>query len=118
MKALLLIAHGSPRTQANDDFIKLALSVQKLTPQFCVEACFLDSAVPSIPTALKKLIDQKITEIKVLPYFLVEGKHITTDIPQILEREKENYPHLKIDLLKHFGSMETIPQLIASLIHS
>ncbi|MCA9112261.1 MAG: cobalamin biosynthesis protein CbiX, partial [Planctomycetaceae bacterium] len=48
-RALLLIAHGSRRAEANADLVTLAELVQARQPDDVVEIAYLELAEPSIP---------------------------------------------------------------------
>ncbi|MDM3871284.1 CbiX/SirB N-terminal domain-containing protein [Porticoccus sp. W117] len=113
--ALILIAHGSPRAQANEEFLSLVESVaEKVAGQYSlVKGAFLGSTTPDIATAINDAISQGATRINVLPYFLNSGVHVAKDVPSILEQQQQNNPHCTITLLPCFGLDPDIANLIA-----
>lgn len=101
---LLLIGHGSRRTEANDALRALALRLEAALPQGQkVIAAYLEIASPSIQTAIETIVESGRLQIVVLPFFLSDGRHVTEDIPRILDEARLTYPDLVIDCLPHLG---------------
>jgi sirohydrochlorin ferrochelatase len=46
----------------------------------------MEIATPSIPQGLEWLVSQQVDEIICHPYFLSPGRHVTQDIPQIVQQ--------------------------------
>ncbi|OAI56986.1 hypothetical protein AYO47_08455 [Planctomyces sp. SCGC AG-212-M04] len=78
--AILLIAHGSRRPEANRDLVDLADMLRPRVPGKLVEIAYLELAEPSIPAALKKCVDEGARQIEMLPWFLSAGSHVTEDL--------------------------------------
>jgi sirohydrochlorin ferrochelatase len=117
MNALLLVAHGSRRKQSNDEVTVLATKLKNCcSDQYAiVHACFLELAEPLIPDGIKQCVDDGAKSITVLPYFLNSGRHVTEDIPEIVNANKPEYPNIEIKTASHLGaSDQMINLLIAS----
>ena len=85
MNALVLIAHGSKRALSNEEFLKLANEIKDKDTSFTkIEGAFLELASPSIEEVSEKLISQNISKIYFYPYFLNSGKHVSVDLPEIM----------------------------------
>ncbi|MGS2723741.1 sirohydrochlorin chelatase [Porticoccus sp. GXU_MW_L64] len=112
---LILISHGSPRAQANKEFLALVEQVaDKVQGQYNqVKGAFLGSTTPDIAAAIESAIAEDSTAITVLPYFLNSGVHVAKDIPAIIEQQQQNNPHCTITLLPCFGLDPDIAELIA-----
>ncbi len=110
MKALLVIAHGSRRDQANEEFRAFVQSIGQKTSEsyHFVEPAFLEICPPSISDAAAVLIEKGVTHINVYPYFLNTGRHVATDIPAIVNRLQEAHPDCDIQLLEYFGKSKEI----------
>ena len=118
MKALVMIAHGSRREEANAEFIALVERVKAAVAvkyEF-VEHCFLEIASPSLTEAVEHVIENGATHIAVFPYFLNSGNHMLRDIPEIVDRLTNQYPHCTMTLLPYFGTFEGIAELISRQI--
>ena len=68
-----------------------------------IHSAFLELADPLIPFGLQKCIDEGAESINVLPYFLNSGRHVTEDIPTIVNSFKEN-TSVEINITPHIGS--------------
>ena len=114
MKVLILIAHGSRISAANQEIIDLAQLLQcranKTYSQ--VVPAFLELADPSIPDAIQQVIDSGANEVVLLPYFLASGKHVETDIPSEVEKKQLEHPHIDIKLLDYFGRAQGIDDIL------
>lgn len=119
-KAVILIAHGSKRTESNEEFIKLAKKVkhENETVFHEVEYAFLELALPSIEDAIEKLHEEGMDEVYLYPYFLNSGKHVAVDIPNIVNEMQLHIKDMKIELLKHFGDSSSITQIISNDLKS
>lgn len=114
MKALVMIAHGSRRDEANAEFIALVENVRTAagSKYDFVEPCFLEIASPSLAEAVEPMIAQGARTISIFPYFLNSGNHVLRDIPNIVDRLTNQYPDCTITLLPYFGTLEGIAELI------
>ena len=120
MKALILIAHGSRLEAANKEILHLTETLRsKAARDFDqVAAAFLELATPSIPDAIQQCIDSGAEQIVLLPYFLASGKHVATDIPSEVDKKREQYPDIEIQLLDYFGKSSQIADMLLSHLGS
>jgi sirohydrochlorin cobaltochelatase len=118
MKALIMIAHGSRREDANAEFISLVKRVRIAATSKCdfVEHCFLEIASPSLAEAMEYVIAKGARTISIFPYFLNSGNHVLRDIPETVDRLTNQYPHCTMTLLPYFGTFEGITELISRQI--
>ncbi len=116
MKGLLFIAHGSRRTESNQEFEAMVSNLRtRLDSSYTkIEASFLELAKPGIDEALHAMIHKGITEIQIYPFFLNSGRHVHHDIPEKIRETKELHPEVNIELLPHFGSSEHILSVITN----
>lgn len=84
-KGVLVVAHGSRNSEANDAVIALAERLKDRLETGLVAAGFLELAKPSIPEGIGTLAAKGMEELIVYPFFLARGVHIKKDIPQIVE---------------------------------
>ena len=101
MKALVMIAHGSRRDEANAEFIALVESVKTVagSKYDFVEPCFLEIAAPSLTEAVQHVITKKAKTISIFPYFLNTGNHVRKDIPETVDRLTDIAGRLNIPLI-------------------
>lgn len=117
MHALLLVSHGSRREQSNTEVNELAGKISLLLTDTydVVQSAFLEIATPSIPEGIEKCIDQGAGSITVLPYFLAAGRHVSEDIPSIVDDARKKYPEVNILISRHIGAFEGMPLLLSGV---
>lgn len=112
MKALLIMAHGSPRPEANDDIRKLADVIRERRVYPIVTIGYLDCNEPDIAGAVDECVAAGATDIAAVPYFLHSGKHMLRDLPAILVERSKRYPDVRIVMGDYVGQE---PQMAAVL---
>lgn len=93
--AILLIAHGSRRAEANRDLVELARMVASRRPDEILEIAYLEIAPPDIPTAARRCVERGATEVRLLPYFLSAGAHVQEDLEGFRTQFASEYPGVR-----------------------
>lgn len=103
--ALIIIAHGSRLSAANDEFFQLVEAVGTSTGayQWTLPA-FLEAAQPTLLQACDKAIALGASRIDVYPLFFNQGRHVGKDIPALVAEAMDQHPERDIRLLDYFGS--------------
>lgn len=78
--ALLLIAHGSRRPEANADLVQLADLVRARRSFRTVEIAYLELTEPTIPDGLTRCVESGARRVVMSPYFLSAGTHVIDDL--------------------------------------
>ncbi len=112
MKSLLLMAHGSPRAEANEDVLKVADVVRARGAFDHVLVCYLDCNEPDIATGVDLCVIAGANEIVAVPYFLHSGKHFLRDIPNILETAARKHPRVRITMGDYVGHMPEMADVL------
>lgn len=101
--AVLLIAHGSRRPEANDDLRQLSeiLRGKKLYP--VIETAYLELSSPDIPTGGARCVAEGATRVKMLPYFLSAGAHVVEDLESYRRELTERFPQVEFELCPPLG---------------
>ena len=103
LRAILLIAHGSRRAEANADLEELAQRVRERCPEQIVEIAYLELAAPSIPEGLAACRARGAAEIRMLPYFLSAGAHVTSDLARYRDQFRSIHPDTECVLCPPLG---------------
>ena len=112
-KNLLIVAHGSRRSESNEEVRALSKKINALECGFDEVSCaFLELATPLIPAGIEKQIECGANEIVILPYFLSAGRHVTKDIPSDVEQVKAKHPNINIKIAPHFGAATGISRVL------
>jgi sirohydrochlorin ferrochelatase len=101
--AVLLIAHGSRRQDANDDLVRLAGILRNRGTYAIVETAYLELAVPDIPAGGAACVGQGATRVKLLPYFLSAGTHVVDDLTTHRDELSRRFPCVEFELCPPLG---------------
>jgi precorrin isomerase len=115
-EAILLMGHGSRVPGAGKDMEEVAERLREKFGYARIEICFMSGLKPHFPEALENCVSQGATEVLVLPYFLHVGVHLLQDIPEMMRKEAEKFPHLKLVLGKSLGFNEGLVDLVSRRI--
>ncbi len=118
MQSLLIISHGSRRETSNNEILQLTQTLRKELSQSypIIASAFLEFSEQSIPEAIGQCIEKGATRIKVLPYFLAAGVHVTKDIPDEISTARLQYRSVEVEILPHIGSSNSICGLIGNML--
>jgi len=118
LRALLIIAHGSRREDANNEIRELAKKLKDSVTNFdFVDYGFLEIAQPSIEQQLLILCsNQSISDIYIFPYFLTAGNHITKDIPEIINSVRKQFSVKNIIITDYLGKDEQLKNFILNML--
>jgi sirohydrochlorin ferrochelatase len=113
MKAILLIDHGSRRSEANEMMDCMANLVQAVAgPGVVVRYAHMELCEPSIAAGVRSCVDAGATELIVFPYMLSPGKHSTGDIPRLVSAAARDFPDLDVRVTNAFGVHEKLAEVI------
>lgn len=112
MNALLLMAHGSPRPEANDDVRRVAAVLRERGAYGVVVIGYLDCNQPDLPAAIDECVAAGAGSIVAVPYLLHSGKHFLFDMPALLEDGMRRHAGLAITMGDYIGRE---PQLASVL---
>lgn len=114
--AVLLIAHGSRHQPANDDLHAMAARFSARGEYPIVEACFLELAVPDIPTGGNQCVARGATRVLLVPYFLSSGVHLLRDLTRAREELSRCHPGIEFRLGPPLGPHPLLDALVAARI--
>jgi sirohydrochlorin ferrochelatase len=114
--AVLLIAHGSRESSANDDLIDLASRLAASGEPPIVEACFLELADPDIPTGGNRCVARGATCVLMIPYFLSSGVHLRRDLTAARDELMRRYPDVDFRLGSPLGPHPLLDSLVMARI--
>ncbi|WP_437204100.1 sirohydrochlorin chelatase [Planctomicrobium sp. SH664] len=101
--AILLIAHGSRRAAANADLVAVAQALAPRVEAPIVEIAYLELAEPSIPQGLQRCLSRGATEIRMLPYFLSAGSHVSDDLRTFRAEFIQAQPEIAVTICPPLG---------------
>jgi sirohydrochlorin ferrochelatase len=116
-KSLIIVAHGSRKASSNEDIKALVEKVKSLQGKryAIVLTAFLEFTTPSLEERILFSIDNRVSEIVILPYFLSSGNHVTRDVPEVIQKIQSTHPQVKITLKEHIGSSSAMVKLLSDM---
>lgn len=110
--AVLLIAHGSRRAEANQDLVQLADLVSERGRYQIVEVSYLELAEPSIPQGGQKCVNRGARRVLMMPYFLSAGVHVVNDLQEIRSALANQFPLVDFVLCPHLGLHPLMAEIV------
>jgi sirohydrochlorin ferrochelatase len=101
--ALLLIAHGSRRSEANADLDYIAEGIRQRGRYPIVQVSYLELAEPGIEAGALLCVEKGATEVILLPYFLSPGMHVVEDLTFTRNQLSERFPAVRFVLAGPLG---------------
>jgi sirohydrochlorin ferrochelatase len=109
MKAIIYIAHGSRRQEANEKFIAFIRGIMKRSGATVHAYGFIEHAEPTIRQAIEACTEQGAKEITIVPVLLLPGIHANEDIPAACKE----YPHIAF----HYGKPIGVDEIMVNLLY-
>lgn len=101
--AILVIAHGSRRAEANDDLLKLAELLRSRTSYPIVQPAFLELAEPDIPAGGRQCAERGAKHVLMLPWFLSAGRHVVDDLERYRRQLEAELPGVRFTVCPPLG---------------
>ncbi len=101
--ALLVMVHGSPRPESNNDMFRVLQTVRTRGVYPIVEVGFMECNQPTIPDAIETCVSQGAARVIAVPYFLHTGNHVADDLPTLLEAAQEKHPNVEFLMGDYIG---------------
>ena len=101
---VVLVDHGSRRAAANEALEEFATLFRKTTTHEVVEVAHMELAEPTIAQAIERCSGRGCTHVVVLPYFLSRGRHVSEDIPQLVQQATDDIPDLSVEIADPIGA--------------
>lgn len=114
--ALLLIAHGSRRAEANADLEHLARQLRP-DPMFVhVQPSYLELCEPTIHAGGVHCVTAGANLVVLVPYFLSAGVHVVQDLTEARDHLAKAYPHVEFRLAEPLGRHPLLANIVAERV--
>lgn len=114
--AILLMAHGSRISEANDAAREVAKMVQQMTGYEIVEVSFREMHEPNIQLGIDACVAKGAQRILLIPYFLFMGAHVQHDLPEEIAAAQLRYPGLEMAMAPHLGAHRKLAEIVVERI--
>jgi sirohydrochlorin ferrochelatase len=112
--ALLLIAHGSRRAEANADLEHVAVALRARGEFAVVEAAYLELAEPDIAGGAARCVAAGAELVVLLPYFLSAGVHVQRDLSAACAELAHAYPRVAFRLAEALGRHPLLVEIVSA----
>lgn len=117
-EGVLLLSHGSRRSEANDEILAIGSRVQERDPQGVYRVAFMSFGNPDIGESIDNLVSSGTDRIIVMPLFLVTGNHISLDIPEELEKHQQRLPGVEFVMAQHLAGHPGLIDIVMERIQA
>jgi sirohydrochlorin ferrochelatase len=111
-RALVLLDHGSRRSQADRYLQALASELRTRREDLAVHVAHLEIAAPGLADVLAECAAAGVQHVAVYPFFLAPGNHLEQDVPEQIARARAAHPQLRIELLAPLGASSELAGLV------
>jgi len=113
MIALLLIAHGSRRAEANADLDHVAAGMRARGGFDFVQCSYLELTEPGIAAGGVACADAGADRVVMLPYFLSPGIHVKEDLTEARDELTARFPGVRFVLAEPLGRHPLLLDILA-----
>jgi len=114
--ALILFSHGSLLCGAGRTLEIHAGRIRATGVFASVEIGYLNYSQPSFEAAVERAVASGARQIVAAPYFLVEGRFVTADLPAKIAAVRDKHPNISIVLARAIADYVAIAGAITDLI--
>jgi sirohydrochlorin ferrochelatase len=114
--AILMMAHGSRITEANNAAREVATMVREMINCEILEVSFRELHEPNIQSGIDACVAKGADRILLMPYFLFMGAHVQHDLPEEIEIAQKRYPGLIMEMGGHLGAHRKLAEIEAERI--
>jgi sirohydrochlorin ferrochelatase len=111
--ALLLIAHGSRRPEANADLEHLAAEMRGRGEHVHVQPSYLELCEPAIVAGGERCVAAGARRVVLVPYFLSAGVHVVEDLAAARDQLSKRYPDVEFLLAEPLGRHPLMAEVVA-----
>lgn len=114
--AVLLIAHGSRRAEANADLEHVAEVLRGRGGFVHVQPAYLELCEPDIVTGGGKCVAAGARRVVLLPYFLSAGMHVTEDLTAARDELTKRHAGVEFLLAEPLGRHPLLIDVVADRV--
>lgn len=96
---IIILGHGSRRPEVGESFRILVDRIRERVSDAAVVPAFFSLGTPTLSGQVGELVEGGATRIVIMPYFLYNGVHVETDIPALVARLEQKFPHVRFTVL-------------------
>lgn len=109
MRAILLIDHGSRRSEANALLSEVVGRVKlRIGADAIVELAHMELAEPTIAQGFARCVEQGASLVVAHPFMLARGRHVQEDLPRLVAEAAAAHQGVRFVLVAPLGSHDGV----------
>ena len=113
---IIILSHGSKLKKANLLTCQIINSIKEKTAIKNVRPAYLQSVKPGLSETVSSLVRKGCKKVIIVPFFLLNGNHVTRDLPRAIQKEKERFPKIEFEYAKNIGQDSRVIEIILDRI--
>lgn len=114
--ALLLIAHGSRRPEANADLDHMAGVLRARGEWLHVQPAYLELCEPGIIAGGEMCVAAGAKQVVMVPYFLSAGVHVVEDLTAARDELAKRHPAVEFVLAEPLGRHPLLAEVVVERV--
>ena len=115
---IVVFTHGSRLPAGNEALIQFVRQLRQRLDSERIEPAFMEIAQPTIPSAIRQLVQQGCTHILGYALFLVPGTHLQEDIPAIFTATLKDHPAITWEITPPMLAEPGLLEFVAGRLQS
>ncbi|MDD7987469.1 CbiX/SirB N-terminal domain-containing protein [Lentisphaera marina] len=107
-KSCIFLLHGSRKPKQGE--IEGIVESLQLADDMSSHIAYLELQEPSFANVLTQC--KESDEVHILPLFVLEGRHVREDIPEITDELKREAPHINFVVHPHIGQWKLFQEML------
>lgn len=118
---IIVVDHGSRRAEANDALNDVVARYRAHAEAggaspVAIEPAHMELASPTIAEAFTRCVESGAQEIVCAPFFLSPGRHVSEDIPSLMQSAAAEFPAIRWSIAAPLGAQPSMPALMDEAI--
>ena len=114
-RGLLLFSHGSLLCGSEQTLLRHCRDIAASTDYDLVLPGFLNYSEPAFEATIERFRAAGITQITIVPYFLVPGKFVRVDLPRRVRSAQETFSDIQLALASPIGFSVSLADALIAL---
>lgn len=115
-QGLLIVDHGSRRKESNLLLAEIAKMMRQRFGLGIVHYAHMELGEPTIQQGFDACVADGAQEVIVHPYFLAPGRHVTNDIPHLVQEAADRHPGITFRITEPLGIHPKLGEVILERI--
>ncbi|MBI4288734.1 MAG: sirohydrochlorin chelatase [Chloroflexi bacterium] len=116
---VVLLGHGSRRGRDTDVGLQqVERRLQERMRNLKVRMAGFEFTRPTLEEAVQSLAREGSRAIAIMPFFLFDGKHVKTEIPEEIERLRSLLPHIRLTYARTLGIDSRLVQMVKERVEA